>query len=156
MELRLHWHQPFDLYNGSRHGLIYDVDEFEHIPDGPGVYVFARSHGEVLAPLYIGRALSVSGRITQQLNNLRLMNGLRRAPAGYRTLCVAELLTRPGQQVDHALNVVESALINAALADGYELLNVQGTNSLVHTISSRGNRDATRWFAREMHLRRGA
>ncbi len=156
MELNLEWHQPFELLDGSRDGLIYRIDEFEHIPAAPGVYVFARNHGDVIAPLYIGRALDLSVRIGQQLNNLRLMRGLFRAPSGHRLLCIGELETRPGQQLDRALPVVESALINAALAEGYELLNIQGTNSLVHTIVSHGNREATCWFEREIHLRRGA
>jgi hypothetical protein len=155
MELRLDWLQPFNLLDGFRDNLIYGVDGCDQMPAVPGIYVFAHNHGDVIAPLYIGRALNLSVRISQQLNNLRLMNGLHRAPSGYRILCIAELETRRGQQVDRALAVVESALINAALADGYELLNIQGTNSLVQTITSRGNREARRWLQREIHLRRG-
>ena len=37
------------------------------------------------------------------------------------------------------LDIVESALIKNALAQGHDLLNQQGTKTRVHVIKSRGN-----------------
>jgi hypothetical protein len=157
MDIHIDWLQPFDLVDGSRDGVIYAVDDEDAIPDTPGVYVFARVHGDVVEPLYVGRATNLTRRIGQQLNNLRLMRGIEEAPAGYRTLYVGEIQFRQGQRQGSVLRVAESALINAALAEGCDLLNIAGTNTLVHTIESTGNREARRWLpSTQIHLRRGA
>src|SRR6266511_4473396 len=111
MDIRLQWLEPFDIIEGNE--LIYDVEEedWDYIPDPPGVYIFARAHGDAMAPLYIGRAINLSERIWQQLNNnVRLMRGLEDAQSGYRVLLVGELLTRPGQRIATVLRLVESAL----------------------------------------------
>ena len=147
MDIRLKWLEPLDLIDGSRDALIYDVDGWDYIPDEPGVYIFARMHGDSVAPLYIGRATSLSTRIEQQLyNNVRLMTGLKNAAAGYRVLLVGQLQTQRGQRLQTVLQMVESALIRSALVEGFELLNVQGTRTPVHTITSSGNRDARAWL----------
>jgi len=57
------------------------------------------------------------------------MRGIEYAPIGQRVLCVGELLTRPGQKASTALGIIESALINAAMADCFELLNIKGTKT---------------------------
>lgn len=147
MDIRLRWLEPFDLIEGN--GLIYDVeeDDWDYIADAPGVYIFARAHGDAVAPLYIGRATSLSERIWQQLNNnVRLMRGLEDAQAGYRVLLIGELLLRPGQRIATVLRLVESALIRSALVEGFELLNIQGTRTPVHTVTSSGNREARSWL----------
>src|SRR2546425_12816561 len=147
MDIRLQWLEPLDLVEGN--GLIYDVEEqdWDYIPDSPGVYIFARAHGDAVAPLYIGRAANLSERIWQQLNNnVRLMRGLEDAQSGYRVLLVGELLTRPGQRTASVLRLAEAALIRAAWVEGLELLNIQGTRTPVHTLTSSGNRDARSWL----------
>jgi hypothetical protein len=152
VDLQLDWHDPFDIVNGQRWGYTYFVPDVDDLPDAPGVYVFARQHGRMVAPLYVGRAQSISKRVMQQLNNVRLMNGIKKAPSGYRLLLVGELITRPGQQLDRALDIIEAALIRYALAEGFELLNKQGTRIYRHTLKSRGSRDATDWLSRNMNL----
>ena len=154
MDLTLEWYEPFDLKDGSRQNLIYSLDDsdLQYLPEAPGVYVFARQHGAVTAPLYIGRAENLAARIMQQLNNVRLMNGLRAAQSGYRMLLVGEFQARQGQQVDRALALIESALIRYALAEGYELLNLKGTKTRVHTIASAGNRVARSWLRRNIQV----
>jgi hypothetical protein len=96
--------------------------------------------------LYIGKADNLSRRIEQQLNNVRLMRGLEDADAGYRTLHVAEFIAKKGQDSSKAIGIIEAALISAALVEGYELINVKGTKTPVHTIASTGNREARRWL----------
>jgi hypothetical protein len=51
------------------------------------------------------------------------MNGLKQAEAGRRMLLIGEVDLRGGQRVQRVLDVVESALIEYALAKGHELLN---------------------------------
>jgi hypothetical protein len=158
VDIRLQWLEPLNLVDGSRDGLIYDVEDWDYIPDAPGVYVFARAHGDSVSPLYIGRATSLSTRIEQQLyNNVRLMTGLKNAAAGYRVLSIGKLLTQRGQRLQTVLQLVESALIRSALVEGFELLNVQGTRTSVHTITSSGNRDARSWLpSNEIHIQSDA
>jgi hypothetical protein len=156
VDLQLEWHEPFDLVNGQRYGYTYFVEELDELPDAPGVYVFARQHGQLVAPLYVGRAQSISKRVMQQLNNARLMNGIKRAQSGYRLLLVGELIPKPGQQLDRALDIIEAALIRYALAEGFELLNKQGTRIYRHTLRSSGSREATGWLSRCMNLGPGA
>jgi hypothetical protein len=149
VDIQLRWLEPLELIDGTREGLIYNVAEkdWDHIPDAPGAYVFARAHGDSITPLYIGRATSLADRVWQHLNNnLRLMRGLEDAAAGYRILLLAPLIPRPGQRISRVLQLVESALIRSALVEGYELLNVQGTRTRVHTITFSGNREARSWL----------
>jgi hypothetical protein len=113
--------------------------DFKRIPDDAGVYVFARRFGQSIAPLYIGQSSSLRKRIDFQFGNARLMMGIKHADAGHRILLFARLRSRPGQQEQKVLDIVESALIKHALAEGHELLNKQGTKTKVHTIRSKGN-----------------
>ncbi len=135
MELGLFWHRPITLRSGDKENLIYTVNE-EKIHNAPGIYIFARKYGSAMEPLYVGRAVDLQTRIIQQLNNTRLMVGIKKAAAGHRTLLLAELETKPGQQLDKALKIVESAFIKHYLTEGYDLLNVQGTQLRRHTILS--------------------
>jgi hypothetical protein len=118
---------------------IYRCGSLERIPRKPGVYVFARKFGKTVIPLYVGQASKLRGRIEGQFNNLKLMMGLKSAPSGRRILLVARLSLKPGQQMSKVLDIVESAIIKNALAQGHDLLNQHGTKTKVHTISSKGN-----------------
>jgi hypothetical protein len=157
LNLQLEWLAPFDLIDGSRSNLIYDIEHLDQIPEKAGVYVFARVHGKAVAPLYIGRAENLQRRIGQQLNNVRLMRGIENAQAGYRTLHVARFIARPSQYAPRMIKTIEAALISTALVEGFELLNISGTKTLIHTITSSGNREARRWLPENtIGLRRGA
>ncbi len=135
MELDLFWHRPLSLQNGYQENLIYTV-RADKIPSVPGIYIFARKYGKSMEPLYVGRANDFQKRVMQQLNNTRLMMGIKNASAGCRTLLLAELVTKPGQQLDKGLKIVESAFIKHYLAEGVNLLNVQGTQLRRHIILS--------------------
>ncbi len=67
------------------------------------------------------------------------MMGIKNARAGRRILLVARLNLKRGQQMSKVLDIVESALIKNALAQGHDLLNQQGTKTKVHVITSKGN-----------------
>lgn len=139
MKIDLKWDKPIRLKDGSKLNQIYAIRSLDHISKKAGVYVFARSFGKSIAPLYIGQASRLRNRIDGQLNNVHLMMGVKSAQAGHRILLVAHLKLHPGQQQKKVLDIVESALIKHALADGHELLNKQGVKTKVHVIKSKGN-----------------
>ena len=145
MDIEIRWAAPFNLTR-SKSDLIYEVADFESISSDAGVYVFARAHGHAVCPLSVGKALNLGRRIEQQLNNVRLMKGIERAMIGGRVLYTGEFVGKGGQSAAKAISVVESALISAALVEGFELINVQGTKTLAHTITSSGNREARSWL----------
>jgi hypothetical protein len=139
MKIALKWEKPLRLRDGSRYNQIYFCRECGRLSRKPGVYIFARKFGKTVVPLYVGQASKLRGRIEGQFNNLRLMMGIKQAQAGRRILLVARLYLKRGQQMGKVLDIVESALIKNALAQGHDLLNQQGKKARVHVISSRGN-----------------
>ena len=156
MDIRVVWQQPIPLRDGSAEGLIYACEDPALIPNRPGVYVFARRHGDSVSPLYIGQAENVAKRIPQQLNNVKLMKGIENAPTGERILLVAELALKPGQQAARVLEVVENALIEYALSNEFEILNKQGTHTPVHAIAFEGNATSRRISPLRMNVRQRA
>ena len=142
MKISVRWQDPIELRDGSRLNLIYSCIDLEDIPDAPGVYVFARRFGEVTAPLYVGQALSLRSRICQQFNNLRLMKGVENAAIGRRIILIGQVFLRPGQQPEPVLDIVEQALIEHFMAEGYELLNRLGTRIPKHSIEFGGHRSS--------------
>jgi hypothetical protein len=149
VDIQVTWHQPIRLHDGSDQNFIYccnDAD-FENLPKTAGVYIFARRFGKTVSPLYIGQATRLKIRLKQQFNNTRLMKGIERATLGHRILIIGEIQLRPGQKAPQVLNVVESALIEHALANGHDLLNKQGTKTPVHVIRSSSGNLASRQVA---------
>ncbi len=81
-----------------------------------------------------------------RVHSQSLSHARNRICADQRVLCVGEMRTKPGQKAGAAQSIIESALINAAMLDGFELLNIKGTKTPVHHITSTGNREARRWL----------
>ena len=81
MKLSVEWRHPLTLKDGSSHNLIYAVD-LDKAPDTAGVYVFGRRWGRSIEALYVGKATNIRRRVKRQLNNLRLMQHLKKATAG--------------------------------------------------------------------------
>jgi hypothetical protein len=137
------WDKPMRLKDGSKLNQVYYLPSLDRISNKAGVYVFARSFGAVLAPLYVGQASRLRNRIAQQFqNNVRLMISLQRADIGRRLLLVGRLKLHRGQRKKKVLDIVESSLIKHALTQGHVLLNKQGVKTSVHTIKSKGNRSS--------------
>lgn len=146
MDLQIGWLPPHPLHDGYSERLTYTFEGLEDLPDGAGVYIFGRRHGDSFAPIYIGKALDLCRRIPQQLNNNRLMNALVQAPTGERQLLVGELIAKRGQRAARAIEIIERGLIKLALAQGHEIVNVQGARLRSHDISMTGNRMARSWL----------
>jgi len=139
MKLQVDWIRPIPLRDATPQNMIYSV-ELERLPITAGVYVFGRGWGEQFEALYVGKANRIRGRVKRQLNNLRLMQHLRTAKDGKRSILVGRIVARPGQQMSKCLALVERALIRHFLSEGHELVNKQGTRIRRHELSSTGKR----------------
>jgi hypothetical protein len=138
MRIHIHWLPPLDLYDGSADNLIYDC-AWAELPETPGVYVFARCFGESVAPLYVGQALNLRIRVRKQLNNAKLMVGIRNARNGPRVVLPAEVSTHYSKNIKRALDLVERSLLEHYLSEGFKLLNVQGTKVDTDVLDFGGN-----------------
>lgn len=144
--MELNWQKPVPLDDGSRQNMIYSVD-LERLPTSSGVYIFARVWGKgkskSIEPLYVGKATNISKRIKQQLNNLRLMKSIHASKSGERVVWCAEVVTKPGQNKNKVVKLVESTLIRNFVALGFGLKNKQGVEIRRHEVLSLGHRSKT-------------
>src|SRR5258708_514767 len=106
MKLFVEWSRPVALKDATRQNLIYSV-ALDKLSSASGVYVFGRRWGNQFEALYVGKANGIRGRVKNQLNNLRLMQHLRNAKAGRRIVLVGRIVTKPGQQLDRCLPLIE-------------------------------------------------
>ncbi|WP_454735401.1 GIY-YIG nuclease family protein [Cupriavidus necator] len=166
MEINLEWAAPIKLL--KRAGLPgYQYEPVAaQVDDRPGIYVFARQYGDSYTPIYIGQAKSVVRRLKGQFDKTSLMEKVEHWNAtepgnprlrltGSRVLFVA-YLTSPTRAdwIKSALNIVERALIEHAMTEGFRIVNVQMTNIRYDEIYSSGARDSTSFAPREMYPRR--
>lgn len=132
-EFNVAWQKPVHLALCEQ--LIYRVN-LDEIPDTAGLYIFFRAFGESQIPLYVGQAKNLRQRINSQLKtNVKLMNGIKRSPAGSRQLVVGVFKPKKGQQPGVSLDRMERALIRHYVED-YELFNTQGTHVPMETLTS--------------------
>jgi len=153
MDLEIKWHQPIPLVDGDDEDLIYAIKNLEDWEGYPAVYMFCRKYGKNIAPLYIGRTADVAARIKQHLNTTKMMRAIAKSQNGEKVLVVGELIVKSGQKIDKSLRVVEEALIEHALAEGYELINKSGTKTPVHAISYSGFKSAKDFSGASMYAK---
>jgi hypothetical protein len=140
MKLQMEWSRTFPLRDAGREeNLIYTVQHTK-LPDGPGVYVFGRKYGDNFEALYVGKASAIKARVRTQLKNLPLMLHLKKAKAGKRVVLAGRFISKPGQQEQKCLTLLERALIRYFLSEGYDLVNKQGTRLKRHEVSSKNPR----------------
>lgn len=137
MKALVEWGRPLVLRDGSLQNLMYVVD-LDRIPDSAGVYVFGRRWGKDIEALYVGKANNIRSRVKGQFNNLRLMQHLKKAKIGKRVLLFAKAITKPGQNVDKVVSLLERTLIRHFLAEGHDLVNKLGVRIRRHEINSEG------------------
>jgi len=136
MKLSLEWSRPIKLRDATAENLIYTLD-YERLPAGRGIYVFGREWGKKkFEALYVGSSSNIPSRVKWQLNNLKLMQHLKRAKTGTRVIVLAKVRTKPGQRLDKVLALVERALIRHFLLEGHDLVNKQGSRIQRHEITS--------------------
>lgn len=137
MKLYVEWTHPIPLKDATRYNLIYSV-AVDRLPAAAGVYVFGRRWGNQFEALYVGRAVSVRGRVNNQMFNLRVMQHVKNAKAGRRIVLAGRIITKRGQLLKKCLQLVERALIRYFLSEGHDLVNKQGTRIRRHELSSSG------------------
>jgi len=153
MRLYVEWSRPVPLKDATRQNLIYSVD-LDRLPSAPGVYVLGRRWGSQFEALYVGKANGIRSRVKSQLNNLRLMQHLKNAKAGRRIVLAGRISTKPGQQLDRCLPLIERALIRYFLSEGDDLVNKQGTRLRRHELSSSG-KHPKRFIPNLMYVEKG-
>lgn len=146
------WHKPIYLQDGRLNNLIYSCN-LDSVPKEPGVYVFGREYGNIVIPVYIGRALKLRVRLEQQLQFVKLMMGIQKAEKGRRFILFCTVNLKRNQKPMPILQTLEAALISHALAEGHELLNDKGTKFKQHTIKFTGNRKSEAIAPRFMRVR---
>ncbi len=132
MNLGLTWLNPLDLADA---GMAYDLD-LGKVPEEAGVYVFGRRHGKSFEALYVGKADILRRRVKTQLNNLRLMQHLKTARSGRRSLMLGVYNPKGGQRKTESLQVIERAMIRYFMSQGHDLVNLQGITLRHHQIDS--------------------
>ena len=139
MDLNIKWHKPINLIDGGKENLIYLIRCIGSSLDFPGVYMFARIYNGVTYPLYIGKAESIEKRVWQHFkNNVKLMNSIKNAAKGLRVFIPGQFTPKPGQNTKKCIALIEKALIDHALTEGYELFNIQGTRTPAHQVCFSG------------------
>lgn len=135
MDLKIKWHNPIELRDGSKEWVTYicDPEDLKCIPEKPGVYFFGLLYGKRYTPLYIGKAtVSLRQRIKSHINaDPKLMNKIKAVPRkGRRVLVVGEFQGRQGQQAKKMVGKVEIGLIRYAINQDYLLFNKHGTSKV--------------------------
>lgn len=153
MEIEIYWQRPLSLIDGTDEKRVYTPEDKSQIPDSPGVYVFARKHGDRIIPLYVGKATNLAVRLDQQFNNVKLMKGIEISPQGKRLLLLGVLQRKPGQTIQKVLRIAESALIEHSLLQGFDTLNKKGKSKPTHSIYFTGNREVTKYSGNEVKKR---
>lgn len=139
MDLNIKWHKAVPLLDGDDSNLIYVAEGLDAFAETPGVYIFGRVYDGAIQPLYVGKADDLRKRAWQHFkNNTKLMNAIKKAGNGARVFVPGQFVPKPGQSTKKCIALIERALIDHALTEGYELLNVQGTKTAYHKINFSG------------------
>lgn len=147
------WSRPLKLKKDKSGKFTYIID-LKCLPHAPGVYVFARQHGENIVPIYIGETVSVQGRVKNHLKSVPLMNAIERAPRGSRFLIYCTVQAGTVEKAKKHGKVIERALILHAQSQGHELFNRQGTKLPADEISFSGNRTSEAIAPRTMLIKK--
>ena len=132
---------------------MVDEDEIKVWDGFPGVYMFCRKYGESVIPMYIGRSMNIYNRIWEHLETTTLMKRIENGPRGAKMLIIGEYRARPGQSSKKAIGIVEKALIEHALTEGYALLNKAGTKTPTHAVKFSGFRRAKQFSGGKMYVK---
>jgi hypothetical protein len=144
MDLTFEWQPPIVLARHKK--IVIKVDDMRAVKELPGVYYFARNHGSISVPFYIGESTNLNKRLKDHLKTSKIADVLRGieipgAPTisqGARTFHFAYFMPKTNQIVANALDITQKFMIQEALAEGIPLLNLQLTTIRAHSISFTG------------------
>lgn len=128
MSYQLKWHKPVTLERGTADtpAVIYTCD-LKMIPEEPGVYMYTRENRGEVIPIYIGETANLRSRFYAEFRSLPLMGGIKSFAQVQRQLRYATLVRKSGLDKKRAVKTAENAMLDWAIAEGYELLNRSGT-----------------------------
>ena len=154
MTVTASWHAPISLVPTDDNGYKFTDGDAEKIPNGPAVYMFGRLYDQKATPLYIGKSFTLRDRIcSQHLDSRRFMTALRNFPNGERFVMYCTFTLHGKQSPSKVLDLAERGLIDKALTEGHQLINIQGTRTPIHTFHFSGNRTSEQLVGREMLVR---
>jgi hypothetical protein len=155
LNIEAHWHHPVLIEQDFGDGdSLFKCRKLEDVPEEPGIYVFIRTHGSAVEPLYVGQSKNLRRRLVDHFKkNVRLMKGILLAPSGAKKFLFCTIRLKRGQNLDRVLDVLENMLISHALNNGYELYQKQGTKPSSHQAHFTGNRISERVSGRTMYTR---
>ena len=152
MKINAHWEKAIKLKDGKKQNLIFQT-EMNKLSENSGCYVFYNKHGNSITILYVGKADNLKRRIEQQLNNVKLMMGIKNSMYGKKYLMCCEVLgNKRAKRFLIAVKKLEKELIKYATLGGHELLNQIGTKIRYDQIEFTGNRDSEFMFGRKMNI----
>ena len=149
MKIELAWEKPIPLKAVVTGGYKFAAIE-EQLPTDAGIYVFARKYGTNYSPIYIGKAKNIRARLKTQFKSLPLMVKVKNwnpedaedatlALSGQRVLFIASLVKPTASaSIDNGLRIAERALIEHALTEGHNIVNIQMTKTKYDEITSNG------------------
>jgi len=151
VKVQVEWDKAVNL--GSKATFIKSLEtRIATLPAVAGIYVFARSYGTAIIPIYIGKASNLRSRIKTQSNNRRLMDATRTEKNGDRILLIGRVKTLPGQNLQRVLEIAERTHIENAMTAGFPLINIQGTKTRRHEVVIQGRKARRHPFPRLMYL----
>jgi hypothetical protein len=137
MQIEIQWAEPIPLRSISDR----DISRVrKQLKNEPGIYVFARHWGSGLEALYVGQAQNISRRVTQQLNNHRLLQHIQNSKTGTKMLLTGYLSYHGYTNIEKALNTAERAYIRYCISHGHSLHNKLGTRVRTDEVTSLGGR----------------
>jgi hypothetical protein len=88
------------------------------------------------------------------LETTTFMKRIENGPKGAKMLIIGEYISQPGQSPEKAIAIVEKALIEHALTEGYELLNKAGTRTPTHEVRFSGFNGAKQFSGGKMYVKK--
>jgi hypothetical protein len=81
------------------------------------------------------------------------MTAIYESEGGGRYVICCEPWAKPGQELSKVLSIMEKALIDYFMAEGFDLKQKQGTKQTRHQINFTGNRTSEKLVGRNMLVR---
>jgi hypothetical protein len=146
------WQKPLTLRDTSQ-GYSLSPEDEDLLTAAPAVYVFGRNYAETATPLYIGQTLDFRRRILREhFDSIRFMNALKAFPHGERFLLWCTFSSQ--WRIRRILDVLERGLIDKALTEGHQLINIRGVRTPTHEFKFTGNRISEQIAGRRMLVRK--
>lgn len=156
MNVEIEWAAPLLLAQNSK---LIDID-FSGIEDEPGVYFFSRKFGDAYTPFYIGRTQNLRTRLKQHLASAKIQLVLRgitdkgtpKIGQGAKHFHCGYFRPKPGQKWDPCTRIVERYLIQAALEEEIELVNLKLTKIPTHQVEFTGSKLGRGMFSKSAKI----